>query len=348
MKIFRLFVSMLITISCIFLCTEVIAFPSSSSVIYDGIDVSEWQGYIDFSQVSNSGIKVVYIRASEGSGYEDPDVIRNYQGAKNNGLKVGFYHFLTATNEEEAIEQADFFSSVIKGLEVDCRLAMDFEIFNNLTIEEINYISEAFLNRLQYVTGKDVIIYSDAYDAANVFSSDLANKYPIWVADYNVSEPMNGNWSVWDGFQYADDGEVDGISGYVDKDYFTSGVFLTDTSAIPDNTETQENSTTIIIQPGDTLSQIAEEYNTSYQYLAKINNINNPNLIYAGQSLIVPVISDNKIHDTNHILYIVKTGDTLWQISLDYGVSINDIVRLNNIANPNLIYVGQILRIPNV
>ena len=348
MKIFKLLVSMLIMISCIFLCTEVIAFPSSSSVIYDGIDVSEWQGYIDFSQVSNSGIKIVYIRASEGNEYKDPDAKRNYQGAKRNGLKVGFYHFLTATNEEEAIEQADFFASVIKGLEVDCRLAMDYESFNDLSIEEINHIAEAFLNRLQYVTGKDVIIYSDAYNAANVFSNDLANKYPIWVADYDASEPMNGNWSIWDGFQYSDTGEVEGISGYVDRDYFTSGVFLTDTSKIPDNTETKENSTTIIIQPGDTLSQIAEEYNTSYQYLAKINNIINPNLIYAGQSLIVPVISDNKIHDTKHTLYIVQTGDTLWQISLNYGVSINDIVRLNNIVNPNLIYVGQILRIPSI
>ena len=90
------------------------------------------------------------------------------------------------------------------------------------------------------------------------------------------------------------------------------------------------------------------EYNTSYQYLAKINNIPNPNLIYTGQSLIVPVLGSNEINDTSHRLYIVKRGNTLTQISLEYGVSIESIVRLNNIANPNLIYVGEILRIPTI
>ena len=90
------------------------------------------------------------------------------------------------------------------------------------------------------------------------------------------------------------------------------------------------------------------EYNTSYQYLAKINNIPNPNLIYTGQSLIVPVLESNEINDTSHRLYIVKRGNTLRQISLQYAFSLESIVTLNNIENPNLIYVGEILRIPTI
>lgn len=327
--------------------TEVNAFPASSTPTYEGIDVSEWQGKINWEEVKKSGIEVVYVRASEGNNYVDPYAIENYNGAKENGIKVGFYHYLTARNTEEAQDEAEFFVSNIKGLNVDCRLAMDFEYFDGLSITEINEISKVFLEEVEKLSGKEMIIYSDAYNAAYTFSSELAETYPIWVADYGVEEPGNGNWARWDGFQYTDEGRVTGIPGNVDRDYFTRGVFLFDTTEIPRDTtpDRTPSTTTIIVQRGDTLSQIATEYNTSYQYLAQINNIANPNLIYVGQRLIVPEIDNNDIHDVSHILYVVKPGNTLTQISREYDVSIEDIVRLNNIANPNLIYVGQILRI---
>lgn len=330
--------------------TEALAFPASGSTIYVGIDVSEWQGEINWNEVKNSGIQIVYIRSSEGNNYIDPDAIRNYNGAKENNIKVGFYHYLTARTTSEAIEQANFFVSVIKGLNVDCRLAMDFESFGDLSISEINSISKTFLQEVERLSGKEVIIYSDAYNAAYTFSTELAETYPIWVADYFVSQPGNGNWKVWDGFQYTDEGIVDGIEDYVDRDYFTSGVILTDTTPVPEDTTERPttNSKTIIVQRGDTLSQIALEYNTSYEYLAKINGIANPNLIYTGQTLIVPVLNNNKIHDTSHKLYIVRWGDTLSQLAIDYGVTVEQLVRLNNIANPNLIYVGEVLRIPTI
>ena len=318
-----------------------------SNLSYPGIDVSNWQGYINYEEVRNDGIQIVYIKASQGTNIKDAYFNINYENAKANGLSVGFYHYLTARNTEEAQDEAEFFVSNIKGLNVDCRLAMDFEYFDGLSITEINEISEVFLEEVERLSGKEVIIYSDAYNAAYTFSSELAERYPIWVADYGVEEPGNGNWVRWDGFQYTDEGRVTGISGNVDRDYFTSGVFLSNTTEIPRDTtpDRTPSTTTIIVQRGDTLSQIATEYNTSYQYLAQINNIANPNLIYVGQRLIVPEIDNNDIHDVSHILYVVKPGNTLTQISREYGVSIEDIVRLNNIANPNLIYVGQILRI---
>ena len=326
------------------------AFPASSSTIYDGIDVSEWQGSIDFSKVKSAGIDVVYIRSSEGNNYIDPDFKINYENAKDNGLKVGFYHYLTATSTSEAYSQAEFFVSVIKGTSPDCRLAMDFESFGNLSISEINEISEIFLSEVERLSGKEVVIYSDAYNAAYTFSKDLASKYPIWVADYFVSEPGNGNWDTWIGFQYTDRGNVSGISGNVDRDYFTNGILLSYPSAI--NTQTTpdvaQNTQYITVTPGETLSQIAIEYNTSYQYLAKINNIANPNLIYVGQRIYVPSIDTNDINDTSHKLYIVQKGNTLTYISNLFGVTIDEIVSLNNIKNPNLIYTGEILRIPTI
>lgn len=327
--------------------TPVNAFPPSSTPTYNGIDVSEWQGEINWAEVSNSGIEVAYIRASEGNNYVDPYALDNYNGAKANNIKVGFYHYLTARTNAEALDEAEFFVSAIKGLNVDCKLAMDFEYFGELDRNQINQISRTFLEEVKRLSGKEVIIYSDAYNAAYTFGEQLAEEYPVWIADYGVTEPGDGNWDVWEGFQYTDEGRVAGIYGSVDKDYFTNGIFLSSSEAIPTNTTPNRGTqtTTIVVQRGDTLSQIAEEYHTSYQYLAQINNISNPNLIYTGQTLIVPKLENNDIHDPSHILYIVEPGNTLTQISYEYGVSIEDIVRLNDIANPNLIYVGEVLRI---
>lgn len=118
--------AIILAVLCICLTTAVsaLAFPPSDSTIYQGIDVSKWQGAIDFNQVRDSGIQVVYIRSSYGTN-QDPYFRRNYEGAKAAGLKVGFYHNVTATTVAEAQRQARYFLSVIAGTSPDCRLAMD-------------------------------------------------------------------------------------------------------------------------------------------------------------------------------------------------------------------------------
>ena len=106
---------------------------------------------------------------------------------------------------------------------------------------------------------------------------------------------------------------------------------------------------TYVIKRGDTLSQIAARYGTTVNTLARLNNIRNINLIYAGQILSIPSNSSNayqeELHDCGHTLYTVKYGDTLTAIARKYNVTVDSIVSLNQIANPNMIYVGQILRI---
>lgn len=347
----------LILIVCLFITCilassfgKVLAFPASSTEIYDGIDVSEWQGNINFAQVKASGIEIVYIKSSEGSRYIDPYFKTYYNQAKQNDLNIGFYHFMTATTENEAVAEARFFASVINGLDADCRLAMDFEVFDGLNIDEINDISLTFLTEVERLTKKEVVIYSDAYNARNTFSNEVASLYPIWVAEYDVSEPENGNWSSWIGFQYTNQGRVSGVSSFVDRDYFTPEIFLSSSSTItvPDSSIPSVNTDFVIVKRGDTLSEIALRYNTSYQYLAKINNISNPNLIFVGERIYVPSLENSNLGDTSHILYIVKRGNTLTQISRLYDVSIDSVINLNNIQNPNLIFAGEVLRIPTI
>ena len=327
---------------------KVLAFPASSSEIYDGIDVSEWQGNIDFSEVKAFGIDIVYIKSSQGTNYIDPYFRTNYASAKDAGLKIGFYHFLTATTENEAIQEANFFASVVNVLAPDCKLAMDFEVFDELSIEQINNISLAFLSEVERLTEKELVIYSDAFNARNTFDERLSEQYPLWVAEYDVTEPSDGNWSSWIGFQYTNQGRISGISTFVDRDFFTSDIFLTDDSSItvPSAPTPVVNTDFVIVKRGDTLSQIAQRFNTSYEYLAKINDIANPNLIFVGEKIYVPSLANSNLNDTSHILYIVKRGNTLTQISRLYGVSIESIVQLNDIANPNLILAGEVLRIP--
>ena len=236
------------------------------------------------------------------------------------------------------------------GKNPDCKLAMDFESFGSLNNEEINQIAIAFLQRLQEVTGKEVIVYSDEYNANNTFNISVAY-YALWVAQYEVEGPtVDNNWEFWEGWQYTDQGEVSGISAYVDRDKFTSNIFLSDTSevpTIPDTPEGNETYQSIIIPRGATLSELAIEYNTTIARLVELNNISNPNLIYAGETLVIPIASqESNANGVKTIPYIVQSGDTLSKIAGEFDTTVEILASINNISNVNLIFTGELLYVP--
>ncbi len=334
--------------------TKVLALTKESDVRYEGIDVSQWQGYIDYSRVKQAGIEVVYIKSSEGRDFKDPYFETNYENAKRNGLKIGFYHFVRATNRVEAEEEARFFASMIAGKEVDCKLAMDFEVFDGISREEINIVSRAFLEETKRLTGKDLVIYSDLSNAERTFDRSLADKYPLWLAyygDYEQLRNVNANWETFIGVQYTDRGRINGIGDLVDRDRYAKEIFLDDKTKLPEveNPKTNSNDTNTImytVRSGNTLWEIARRYKTSINEIVKLNNIENPNLIYVGERLrIITNTTYDEKGETNHRLYIVKRGDTLSKLARRYKTTVSHIVELNNIKNPNLIYVGERLRI---
>ena len=350
MKRFSLLFCLLISLSLFPFLNYCLAFEPSNDNIYKGIDISQWQENINFTKVKNNGVEIVYIKATQGNDYIDPYFKRNYQNAKDVGLKIGVYHFLTARNIEEAIDEADFFCSVISNKKINCKLAMDFESFGRLTKEQINEISLAFLERVEQNTGKELVIYSDIYNAKKIFSEELAQKYPVWIAEYGVDKPnSNGKWNTWIGFQYTDKGRVDGITDFVDKDYYTSNIFLNDESLIKENSHRNniERIRTIKVKRGDTLSKLAIKYKTTVNLIIGFNNIKNKNLIYIGQILKIPYSTQEVKGETNHILYTIKRGDTLTQIAKKFNTTVSELVKLNHIRNPNLIYAGDTLKIKN-
>lgn len=142
------------------------------------------------------------------------------------------------------------------------------------------------------------------------------------------------------GFQYTSTGRVKGINGNVDRDKFTEDIFQGNDSPIPNvKPDSNIDMQTIVIQYGDTLSQLAVKYNTTVAELVLLNNIANPNLIYAGDTLLVPVSNINESMDDT--IYIVKKGDTLSAIARRFNTTVSLIAITNNIPNPNLIYPGQ-------
>ena len=334
---------------------SVLAITPLSNLEYQGIDVSNWQGYIDYSSVRESGIEVVYIKASQGTNIKDAYFEINYENAKANGLKVGFYHFLTATNTEEAEQEARFFASVISGKMPDCKLVMDYETFGGVGVEESNEIAQVFLETTRRLTNKDIIIYSDLSNSQSRFSSELAENYELWLAYYSGEQRLQGigtRWNNYIGLQYSDRGRINGISGAVDLDRFSEEIFLDETSEVPviENPTGTINTETITytVQRGDTLWAIARRYGTTVGEIAEINNISNPNLIYPGQELRIPTnstIEGEETRGTGDIIYTVQRGDTLSKIAREYNVTVAHIVELNDITNPNLIYPGEKLRI---
>lgn len=323
---------------------HVSAISADTDEVFPGIDVSVYQGDIDFEQVKNSGIEIVYIRAGYGFSVTDPKFEENYTNATKAGLKCGAYYFVTARNTEQAYLQATRFAELISGKTFVARPAMDFEEFGSLGKNGINIVGLAFMQKLRELTGIVPMLYTDAYNASETWDWNFA-QFPLWVADYGAEEPYvtSNIWQSYAGFQYSDRGEIPGIYGNVDLDRFTSSVFLNGANEV---TPTKSpDAIRYTVKRGDTLWGIAKKFGVTVSAVVNANNIRNPNLIYVGEVFIIPHMTSAESFE--YTLYTVRRGDTLWGISRKFGTSINSIVALNGIKNPNLIYAGEVFKIPS-
>ena len=325
---------------------------------YTGIDISNWQGSIDFSQVKNSGTRIVYILASQGNYFIDSYLQEFYNGAISNGLLVGFYHFFDPAVSVDS--QAEYFTSAIKGLTSNCKLVLDLEKAGSYGASELSELAVEFLEKVKALTNTEVAIYTYvSFANNNIMSGYGLENYPLWIAEYGVNSPQ-GN-PIWGnsraGWQYSDTGSVAGISGNVDMDVFTEEMLLVESSKIVGNNNSSSNNNNnsnssssyiyYTVQSGDTLSGIAAKYGTTVNTLVSLNGISNPNLIYVGEVLKIPATgSDVNVSTASTMNYTVQSGDTLSGIAAKYGTTVNTLVSLNGISNPNLIYVGEILKIP--
>lgn len=188
--------------------------------IYKGIDISHYNGDINFAKVKAAGIQVVYMKATEGTTYADNYLGTYYNGAKSAGLKAGFYHFLVGTSSPET--QAQNFYNNIKDKQSDVKPVLDVET-NGFDVMDYTL---RFINEFKKLSNMDICIYTYSGFISNL-DSRLAN-YTLWEANYYTSFsnlPSNNIWSSRAGQQYTSQGTIDGINGNVDLDEFTQDIF---------------------------------------------------------------------------------------------------------------------------
>lgn len=190
-----------------------------------GIDVSRYQGSIDWAKVKASGMTFVFIKATEGQTYTDPNFQTNVKGALAAGMLVGTYHFFRATSTDGAKAEAAHYANTLQkaggAQTLQLPPVMDYENNpGNLSKAQINAVAKAFLTELERLTGRKPIIYTGNSFAGN-FDVSLG-AYDLWIARYSTSRVPDGQpaWKRWTFWQYTDSGKVDGISGNVDMNEF--------------------------------------------------------------------------------------------------------------------------------
>ncbi|WP_046225565.1 glycoside hydrolase family 25 protein [Paenibacillus dauci] len=186
-----------------------------------GIDVSHWQGNINWNQVRAAGKQFVFIKASEGTSYRDDRFISNIQGARAAGMLVGAYHFLNAQNAAAARKEAAHFIDCLKKIggadSLDLPPVMDYEDNpGKLGRSQINAVALAFLQEVERLSSCRPIVYTGNAFAAQ-FDRSLG-EYDLWIARYSVTRVPDDctAWQQWDFWQYTDAGQVPGIQGGVD------------------------------------------------------------------------------------------------------------------------------------
>ena len=187
-----------------------------------GIDVSKWQGNIDWGAVASSGITFAIIRvgyrgASTGVLVEDPYFRQNIAGATRAGIKVGVYFFTQAVNEAEAVEEASMALSLVSGYNLSLPIFIDTENASNgrangLDAGTRTAVVRAFCQTVANSGRRAGIYASKNWYETKLHTSQLSN-YTIWVAQYNSKCTYSGKYDLW---QYTSKGSVPGIKGNVD------------------------------------------------------------------------------------------------------------------------------------
>ena len=186
-----------------------------------GIDISNNNGSINFNGIKNSGVECVYIKATEGTTFQDSYKSAFYGGAKSIGAKVGFYHFLVGTSAPET--QAENFFNQIKDYENDLVPMLDVEVnFGGLN----DYIAR-FIARFNQLTNMEIGIYTYTSFLNEYIDVARFKDFKLWEANYNNNPwnlPSNGFVNRI-GHQYTEKGTIQGVNGVCDVNEFNEGVF---------------------------------------------------------------------------------------------------------------------------
>ncbi|HAP50954.1 MAG TPA: hypothetical protein DCQ56_07030 [Porphyromonadaceae bacterium] len=183
-----------------------------------GIDVSKHNGDIDFEQVRDQGFEFVFIKASEGATFHDPNFIANHHAATKAGLKVGAYHFFRKNREGDA--QARNLLRAVAGHRLDLPLVIDVEDWDNdhfVTDADIKRRLTQLARTLES-KGYRIMIYTNGHGYEKYYKPNFAGK-PLWLCSFTDPQKLQSNYPVTIQ-QHSHWGEVKGIDGEVDLNVF--------------------------------------------------------------------------------------------------------------------------------
>lgn len=186
-----------------------------------GIDVSKWQGDIDFSKLKSAGVEFVIIRIGSSTGingenFIDSKFIQNIKNANSVGIPMGVYFYSYANSVDRAISDAKWIIENIKDYKVELPIAFDWENWGSFNTYELSFfgltnMAKRFMDTVK-ASGYDAMLYSSKTYLENIW---MSVDYPVWLAHYTKNTNYAGDYSYW---QICSNGRVDGINGDVDID----------------------------------------------------------------------------------------------------------------------------------
>jgi lysozyme len=183
-----------------------------------GIDVSHYQGTVNWAAVRQAGCSFAFIKATDGLTVVDPMFQQNWTQAQQAGLLRGAYHFFRANDDPQ--DQANFFCTTV-GSPGELPPVLDVEINSGVSNSQVISGIEIWLQAVESWAGCRPILYTSPGFWDSLGTSSFG-AYPLWVAEYGVSAPkIPSGWESWTFWQYSQGGSISGISGNVDLDYFS-------------------------------------------------------------------------------------------------------------------------------
>ncbi len=184
----------------------------------NGIDVSSYQGSIDWKKAKDGGVEFAVIRSSFAQNRIDKCFAANLNGCEENDVPYGFYHYSYALTPEEAAAEADFFLNTVSGSAPELPLFLDFEESSQraLPLAKQAEIIDTFCEKVASAGFKAGLYANKSYlETLKNAYPELLDKYYIWVAQWNVATTYSGHYDIW---QNSSTGKVPGIAGNVDTD----------------------------------------------------------------------------------------------------------------------------------
>jgi len=231
--------TVLIVSACVLVCAAVVVSlfatgvlllnnPSSARYPVRGVDVSSYQGNVDWDAIKAQGISFVFIKATEGSSYTDSQFRTNHDGAISAGLRVGAYHFFSY--DSPGASQADHFIAEVPVTESMLPPVIDLEFYGDYTKDppqktDVMTQLEAYIEKIRKAYDMDPIIYA-TMKSYNLYVKGEFLNCDVWIAD-TYSTPILDDGREWSFWQYASRGRLDGYDGeerYIDLNVFNGTV----------------------------------------------------------------------------------------------------------------------------